>query len=184
MRIGLISDTHVPNAVKEPPHQVVRAFVGVDLILHAGDIYIPSCLDWLERIAPVSAVELESTVHFNGDPRVAEKRVLELGGHIIGLVHDLALKGIDEVRPGVIEAQHLPDQSLPVVMENFFGTAVDIVVFGHTHHAVVEEHQGVLLVNPGSPSLPMQRRQLGQVAILELTPETRTARIVDLAQFS
>ncbi|PCJ14259.1 MAG: hypothetical protein COB10_04545 [Planctomycetota bacterium] len=40
-------------------------------------------------------------------------------------------------------------------------------MFGHTHEAVVEEHQGILLVNPGSPVLPMQIQRLGQVAILE-----------------
>ena len=60
MRIGVISDTHTPGAAKEPPSEIVQAFEGVDLILHAGDIYIASCLDWLERIAPVMAVELGS----------------------------------------------------------------------------------------------------------------------------
>ena len=80
MRIGVISDTHTPGAAKEPPSEIVQAFEGVDLILHAGDIYIASCLDWLERIAPVMAVELGSQAHFNGDPRVAEKRVFELEG--------------------------------------------------------------------------------------------------------
>ncbi|MGO9058450.1 MAG: metallophosphoesterase family protein [Candidatus Binataceae bacterium] len=29
---------------------------------------------------------------------------------------------------------------------------MDIVVFGYTHEAMVETHQGVLFVNPGSPS--------------------------------
>ena len=183
MRIGLISDTHVPNAAKEPPHEVAAAFDGVDLILHAGDIYLSSCLDWLERIAPVQAVELGSKAHFDGDPRVAEKRVMELEGHTIGMVHDLIPQGFDELRPGVIEGHPL-QQSLPAILAKFFGAPVDIVVFGHTHEAMMEEHQGVLLVNPGSPVLPRQTRQLGQVAILELTEGSRAARIVDLAQFS
>ena len=46
---------------------------------------------------------------------------------------------------------------------------------------MVETHQGILLVNPGSPTLPRQVRKLGTVAILELTPEGREARIIDLA---
>ncbi len=29
---------------------------------------------------------------------------------------------------------------------------VDVVVFGHTHKALVEERKGVLLLNPGSPN--------------------------------
>ena len=184
VRIGLISDTHVPNAVNEVPYQVENAFKGVDLILHAGDIYQSVCLDWLERIAPVTAVELESMVHFKNDSRVEEKRVLTLEGHRIGLVHDLFLRGIDEVRPGTITARNLPDESLPGIVEKFFGDPVSIVVFGHTHIPVMEEHQGILLVNPGSPVLPRQRRELGQVGILEVTPQDRSAWIVDLAEFS
>lgn len=57
MKIGLISDTHIPQYSKEPPPQVARAFQGVDLILHAGDIFTPSCIEWLERIAPVKYSE-------------------------------------------------------------------------------------------------------------------------------
>ena len=58
MRVGLISDTHAPALGVHPPAEVERAFAGVDLILHAGDIYSSDCLDWLERIAPVVAVEV------------------------------------------------------------------------------------------------------------------------------
>jgi predicted phosphodiesterase len=54
------------------------------------------------------------------------------------------------------------------------------VVFGYTHEAMVETHQGVLFVNPGSPSLVKQSRRLGTVAILEITPESRAAWIIDL----
>ena len=185
MRIGVISDTHTPSVSKEPPPEVVKAFEGVDLILHAGDIYQPSCLDWLERIAPVKAVELGSIAHFNGDPRVAEQQVIELEGYTIGMVHDLMLPGMpSEVRPGVIAKKFPTTMELPTSVKEFFGTPVDTVVFGHTHQAVIEEHQGILLINPGSPSLPMQTRRLGQVAILELSPEGREARIVELAGYS
>lgn len=164
--------------------EVARAFEGVDLILHAGDILIPSCLDWLEGIAPVKAVELGPLGHFNGDSRVADKRVVELDGHSIGMVHDLVLRGMGgEVVPGAFAKRFSPSYSLPKVVEEIFGAAVDIVVFGHTHYALVEEHQGILLVNPGSPGLPMQIRRLGQVAIIELSPAGRKAWIVNLADF-
>ncbi|HWR70206.1 MAG TPA: metallophosphoesterase family protein, partial [Dehalococcoidia bacterium] len=45
MRIGLLSDTHVPQAVTMLPVELERAFDGVDLILHAGDIFQSSALD-------------------------------------------------------------------------------------------------------------------------------------------
>jgi hypothetical protein len=41
MRIGLIADTHLPSSIREPWPEVVSAFRGVDLILHAGDIVTP-----------------------------------------------------------------------------------------------------------------------------------------------
>ena len=185
MRIGLISDTHTPGAGKEPPPEVAMAFEGVELILHAGDIYIPSCLDWLERIAPVTAVELGSHAHFNGDPRVAEKRVFELEGYTIAMVHDLIIPGMGgEVMQGTIPRQFTAEGSLPKALEAVFGAPIDVMVFGHTHHSVVEKHQGVLLVNPGSPSLPRQVRRLGQVGILELLPEGPEATIVELTDYS
>ena len=85
MRVGLISDTHNPSVGDEPPSEVLAAFKGVDVIIHAGDIYQPECLDWLEKIAPVYAVELGASAHFSDDDRVEDMhRVIELGGHSIG----------------------------------------------------------------------------------------------------
>jgi predicted phosphodiesterase len=38
MRVGVISDTHNPSVGAEPPPEVISAFDGVDVIIHAGDI--------------------------------------------------------------------------------------------------------------------------------------------------
>ena len=51
MKLGLISDTHIPTVAKEIPKEVETAFQGVDMVLHAGDIQVLRALDWLERIA-------------------------------------------------------------------------------------------------------------------------------------
>jgi hypothetical protein len=182
MKIGLISDTHIPAMGDEPPPEVVDAFAGVDLILHAGHAYIASCLEWLERIAPVQASE--SWLQGTGETptRSSRTEVVEIEGHTIGLTHELMLKSLgDDVLPGAIERGFPSDESLPAAVESIFGRPVDIVVFGYTHEALVELHQGVLLVNPGSPSLVGQQVTLGTVAILEVTPDTRDARIIDLA---
>jgi predicted phosphodiesterase len=87
----------------------------------------------------------------------------------------------DDVLPGVIGSTRFLDRSLPEIVEEFFGTAVDIVVFGRTLYPMVEEHHGVLFINPGSPSLPRNLVRLGNVAILNLTPHARVAKIIDLA---
>ncbi|NTW68137.1 MAG: metallophosphoesterase family protein, partial [Nitrospirae bacterium] len=55
MKVGIISDTHVPGAASSLPPAVFEIFRSVDLILHAGDIVQASVLDELEAIAPVEA---------------------------------------------------------------------------------------------------------------------------------
>ncbi len=180
MRLGLISDTHVPSTGSTPPAQTTLAFAGVDLILHAGDVFTADCLDWLETIAPVVAVEMFPSPLMD-DPRVAARRVVEVGNYAIGMMHDLIIPGTGfEPVPGAIGAKFPAEVSLPEAMAKVFGRPVDIVVFGHTHRALVEEHQGILFINPGSSSLPNQRKELGTVGILELTPDGRQAAIVNL----
>ena len=50
--IGLISDTHIPEAGKSLWPEVIRIFKEVDLILHAGDMHDLSVLKELEEISP------------------------------------------------------------------------------------------------------------------------------------
>ena len=165
MKIGLISDTRVPGGATEVPQQVAIAFEGVELILHAGGIHSSKVLDWLERIAPVKAVgrwvgaqtENPQPLSLEGtdDPRVAEQQILHLESHTIGMVNNLELEQFnDEILPGVIQAHGKPEGSLSKIVEDFFGARVDIVVFGRTLWAMVEEHEGILLINPGSPTIP------------------------------
>jgi putative phosphoesterase len=192
MLIGIISDTRIPGGASEIPQQVIRSFEGVDLILHAGGIHIPEVLDWLEQIAPVKAVgrihggqaerPTPLALESENDPRIAERQVLQLEGHVLGMVNNLQLDRFnDDVLPGVIGSTSFLDRSLPEIVEEFFGNAVDIVVFGRTLYPMVEEHHGVLFINPGSPSLPRNLVRLGNVAILNLTPHARVAKIIDLA---
>ena len=190
MKIGVISDTRAARP-DEVPSQVVKAFEGVDLILHAGGINTPIVLDWLEKIAPVKAVgrttgdRTENPQFFEreggDDSRIAQHHILELEGHKIGMVHELSLRGMsDEIRPGFIEANRRTDLSLRDMVQEFFETEVDIVIFGRTLYAMVEEHQGLLFLNPGSPAFPRNMRKLGNVAILELEPGRRDVTLIDL----
>jgi predicted phosphodiesterase len=153
------------------------------LILHAGHAYVPACLEWLARIAPVTSTE--SWLEGTGETPARNGRVevLELEGHTIGMAHELILRSLgDDVLPGSIGRSSRSGEWLSAALREIFGRPVDIVVFGYTHEAMVETHEGILLVNPGSPSLVGQQVRLGTVAILELTPEGREARIVDLSR--
>jgi putative phosphoesterase len=185
MRIGLISDTHIPSMGPEPPPEVRRAFAGVDLILHAGDIYTEDCIRWLEQIAPVEATTSWFAGRGEGVPRVSAPIVVDAGGHAIGVVHKLELTPLgDDVWPGAIATGYPPGASIPHELVDVFGRAVDIVIFGYTHEAMIETHQGVLFVNPGSPTMRKQTRTMGTVALLDITDSGPAARIIELADLA
>ncbi len=181
MKLGLISDTHIPSMGPTPPPQVIEAFRGVDLILHAGDIYIHDCIEWLERIAPVEATTSWFPGRGEGVPRTSAPITVEAAGRTIGLVHKLELTPLgDDVWPGAIAHGYPPHASIPSELSEIFGKPVDIVVFGYTHEAMIETHQGILFINPGSPTMVKQTRTLGTVATLNLTAPTPQARIISL----
>ena len=173
MRIGLISDTHIPVAQKELWPQVYEALRGVDLIMHGGDLMVPEVIDWLEEVAPVMAVQgngdytgFERSVP-PADARLSEAKVLTLdvaGGRKlrIGLVHDFQLP---EAPPlSTVEGQ----------MEHNFGGPVDVIVRGSTHRAEVTTVNGVLIVNPGSPTFPNHMStRLGTVGFLDIDDDGR-----------
>jgi len=184
VRIGVLSDSHIPSTMRRLPEQVYHAFAGVELILHAGDIYSASVLDELEAFAPVLAVG-EATDAAIGRPRVEQRRFLALEGVHVGMVHKLDVPGVPgEVLPGAL-ARELPPGSdaLHSTLYRVFGRAVHVCVFGDTHHELLEWHGGRLLLNPGSPTLPRQMMRLGTVATLEITGEGVSAAIHQLSDF-
>ena len=144
------------------PSQIAEAFRGVDLILHAGDIYIPSVLDDLERLAPVLAVmgDDDSTDMLK-DKRVQSKHILKLGGHTLWLIHErfsFHMMASQQTEHG----------------------APDIVVFGHEHTTLVQRSDNVLSVNPGSPTFLNYRGGLGTIGILNIDSDEAQAFILHL----
>ena len=169
MRVGLLSDTHIPKAEKTLPPEIIEAFQGVSLILHAGDVFVPSVLDSLERIAPVlAAAGDEEHGDMLIDERMKEKHILKLEGQTLWLLHE---------RPYYLETEWWRDKlcSGQGQYEN-----PDIVVFGHDHSAKVERIDGILYVCPGSPTYLNYHRGLGTVGILDIHSSEVDARIVQL----
>ncbi|GCF08144.1 metallophosphoesterase family protein [Dictyobacter arantiisoli] len=129
-RIGVISDTHLPQ-FKQLPEALWTHFADVELIIHAGDLSQLSVLSELETLAPVVAVqgnvELPEVVM-----QLPIKKEITVGGCRIGIVHILGSA-----------------QAYPQTARREFPLA-RVVVFGHSHNPYNEEHAGQLLFNPGS----------------------------------
>ena len=165
MRIGLLSDTHLPALVRnldEMGLQPAEFFSTVDLIMHGGDLTSPIILDWLEQFAPVVC----STG--NNDPiidsRMKDVQVLEAEGWRIGMIHSL-------------EREFRPMSEL----KQLFPSPVDIMVAGHTHQERLEYRDEVVLLNSGSITFPHHKElRLGTVGLLDLGPGTLHAEIIPL----
>ncbi len=122
--IGLISDTH--GLVRAGVHD---ALAGVSLILHAGDVGGDDVLDELALIAPVEAVC--GNTDEPDDPRLAPELVRDVAGVRIHVSHGHEL---GQPRPEPLAALY----------------AGDVLVYGHTHRALVTWLDGRLVVNPGA----------------------------------
>lgn len=178
MRIGLISDTHIPEACEHLPPRVFEVFREVDLVMHAGDVYINRVLDELTIIAPVIAAI------GNGDEGLDGHRHKLAPDERIRIAHLLTIEG---VRVGLAHALPTPDETSEEVflraMGAHFGGPVDVLVMGHSHLEGVTRFGSTLVVNPGSATLPRNLTDVpGTVGILEISAGGGvTATIVSLA---
>jgi putative phosphoesterase len=173
-RIGLISDTHIPEVGPELPPEIYALFKGVDLILHAGDMHSTQVIEWLEKIAPVYVARGNGDDGFHQPsqgrhPKVQEYHVLKVENFKIGLTHDIPLPHTH------------PWLDFRKTMLTFFKEEVDIVVCGDTHVEMVAWFDRTLVVNPGSPTLPHQMPNIpGTVGLLDISKGLRIPQLLRL----
>ena len=148
MRIGVVSDTHLPRFGRSLPDALVAGWreAGVERLIHCGDWTDPFVVDLLEAVAPVDGVA------GNNDPpaitaRFGDAPVLELDGARIGVTH------------GHVGPTHL---TTPERARLAFAHQSDLaaICFGHSHSpSVTRSANGMLLVNPGSPTDKRRQRR-------------------------
>lgn len=131
--IGLVSDTHLSRFATRLPSALVEGLRGVDLILHLGDLVAPEVVPLFEALAPFDMVAGN-----NDGPEIHEKygrkKILTIEGMRLGMLHG------DGARGKTI------DRALKAFSD------VDAILFGHSHIPYCERHDGIWLVNPGSPT--------------------------------
>lgn len=130
----MISDTHMPRGGRPLPATCVSRLRAAELILHAGDLCTLAVLDELRSYGPPVLA-----VHGNVDDqavreRLPPRRLVEVGGTRIGMVHDAgpARGRLARLRRGFPDAQ--------------------LVVFGHSHLPLRESADSFEIFNPGSPT--------------------------------
>ena len=177
MRIGLVSDTHIPEAGPELWPQVYEAFEGCEAILHAGDIYEISVIEKLHQIAPTWAARGNGDDGSSGreiqpdHPLLASSWVHTFEHLTVGLTHHMPIPELPTY--GVLDA----------INRHFDVTTLDVVVYGDTHVEHITTIDGGLCVNPGSPTFPHNLSvQLGTVGILDIVDGEVEASIWKLTE--
>jgi len=134
MKIGVISDTHIPDRAATVPDKILQDFKTVDMIIHAGDLVDLNVIEQLQKSCPnIKAVS------GNMDPaevrkQLPEKIILQAGNYKIGIMH------------GNGAPVHLVD----FLTRAFKDDIVDIIIFGHSHNPFNEKKGNILFFNPGS----------------------------------
>lgn len=175
--IGLISDTHIPEARATLFEEVYAAFRGVDLILHAGDIHDLAVLDRLEQRCgvPVLGVCGNGDDGSGGRAVAPEDHRLPYNQLLVAGAGDGVLRiGMTHAFP---EVEIPGSASTPERIVRHFGGPVDLVVAGDTHVPGVWRWSppegaasvGVTIVNSGSPTFPWNLgTQLGTVGFVQV----------------
>jgi putative phosphoesterase len=139
----------------------VRELERADLILHAGDVVAAQVLRELEAFAPVEAVfgNMDEPTLLEALP---ERRVVTVEAVRVGMVH------VPGERAGREER-----------LVSWF-PGCDAVVYGHTHVPQLEQHRGVWIVNPGSPT-ERRRAPHRSLIVLDIVETRLEARLVTIA---
>jgi putative phosphoesterase len=162
MRVGVVSDTHLPRFGDQLPAALLRGLgaEGVERILHLGDFTGPEIPRLFETVAPLEAVA------GNNDPatlvrRFGRRKVVTLDGVRVGMVHGDGTQGTTVTRS----------------LRTFEHEAVDVICFGHSHRPVCERRGEVWIVNPGSPTDKRTERRYSY-AILDIQGARAEPRLV------
>ena len=134
MRLGIVSDTHLPRGSRALPPDCLERLAAADAILHAGDLIELSVLELLQAIGPPVHAIRGNVDSAQLQARLPLTRMVEADGARIAMLHDAG-----------------PADGRLARMRRRFPQA-DAVIFGHSHIPLHEEAGGFQIFNPGSPT--------------------------------
>lgn len=171
-KIGIITDTHVPDRVPQLDPRFLAFFQQerVDAIFHAGDISTQAVLTDLQKIAPVTAVRGNRDLTLQNRLPLIQR--CTFGGISIGLAHGhggwgpylvdkvrYMTMGYDYARYRTLLLKALPD--------------VRVVIFGHTHHIEKRWEADQFLFNPGAAYPCSYNKDHPTLGLLLIFPEQK-----------
>jgi len=162
MLIGVISDTHIPERADKIPEAVFEAFKDVEMIFHAGDLVSMKVLQDLEKVAPTWCVQGNMDRMYG--LKLPKRKKVEIDGIKIGIDH------------GEVYPRGDTQQLKYIGME----MGVNVLISGHTHISFIKEVDNMLLLNPGSPTVP--RLSDPSVMVAEIDNKVLDAQIIKIGK--
>lgn len=146
MLIAVISDTHRMIKYINSAKELIK---DVDILIHLGDN-----IDDVELLQQDFKGELYAVAgNCDYSKKYPKETIIEVNGRKIFFTHG-DLYGVKS--------------SINNIYYRGRELGVDIVLFGHTHQQLIEEEDGLILMNPGSISLPRSNgRYVGFIDIDE-----------------
>ncbi|WP_353093252.1 metallophosphoesterase [Tissierella praeacuta] len=158
MRIAVVSDTHGDNkAIIEKLSEIKKP----DILCHLGD-YVTDAVK-ISKAIGVKAI----IVRGNGDylhSEYKEDEIIDIRGKKILLTHGHKYN----VQNGMTNLYY---KGLEL--------GVDMVLFGHIHIPIIEKIGDMIIMNPGSPSLPRNAEKTRTFGMVEIE-ETIKTKIIQI----
>jgi putative phosphoesterase len=134
-KIAILGDTHI-TYFKNLPKQMLIEIKKADWVIHVGD-YVN--IDVLNGLIKLKGEKFKG-VYGNADPsyireKVPSKEIFGVLDKRIGITHP--------ARGGSSEFTE------KIVLDEFKGDEVDIIIFGHTHEPIISNKKKLILINPG-----------------------------------
>ena len=175
--IAVLADCHIhPAGGIDWPPAALAALRGVDRIVTLGDMGEAVGMDALQAIAPVTGVRGQDDEPH--EAALALTLVIEEGGLRIGCVFDPVMAGLAVSNMPFVAAPDAVE-----IEEDLFDGALDVLLCASTHRAAISrDGEGLLVVDPGSVTLPDGREDGARGAFARLILENGQARaeIVEL----
>lgn len=163
MKALVLSDTHVRYKDEIAALRlIIEPYLSdVDIIFHAGDSTSMAAVDLFNELKTTYVVagnmDDSQTSYY-----LSEKLFVDFAGFKVGITHGWGTAS------GIVDR----------VFEYFRGNEVDAIIFGHSHQPYIGKREGILMLNPGSPT-DKRFAERNSIAILEAGEELE-ARIIEL----
>jgi len=148
-KIGVLSDTHIPQRAKKLPSILFELFKDSDLIIHCGDITTQDVIIELNAIAPVYAVK--------GN----------MDSENINLPEELILKINEKYNFCIAHGNGDPFTLKQRMYKIFIDKNPHIIIFGHSHLSENSIYNNVIMFNPGSCIQALNGDSIGIINLMD-----------------